>query len=281
MIGIETPFVEGARHLKKKQNGLTSSQVHVVFTDTGSSKVLDLKIPDDEIKRTFEKLGTVTSLKRLEEEKKIVIEFGDPCSAVMACQAYNGKPLMLQGQSVTISVTMPGNPAERPPCAESSNPGRYMGFGSVKVNGTNGPGNIMRKNSGFNYGNASSSPFDRETFSNGDNSLRNIITSSGTKLGQQQNGHPNEYYLNLALKHSNSYNKSQSRGSMSSQTVSSKFTCRYDIQIENDKEFQVAKRIIGPKVGESFPSIQNPLIYHNFMQKKGLQHEKNHCEPQS
>ena len=26
-----------------------------------------------------------------------------------------------------------------------------------------------------------------------------------------------------------------------------KFTCRYDIQIENDKEFQVARRLIGSK----------------------------------
>lgn len=27
----------------------------------------------------------------------------------------------------------------------------------------------------------------------------------------------------------------------------SKLTCRYDIQIENEREFQVARRIIGPK----------------------------------
>jgi len=27
-----------------------------------------------------------------------------------------------------------------------------------------------------------------------------------------------------------------------------KFTCRYEIQIENDKDFQVARKIIGSKV---------------------------------
>lgn len=41
--------------------------------------------------------------------------------------------------------------------------------------------------------------------------------------------------------------------------TSSKFTCRYDIQIENDKEFQVAKKIIGSKGYNMKQIIDNAL----------------------
>lgn len=45
-----------------------------------------------------------------------------------------------------------------------------------------------------------------------------------------------------------------------------KYTCRYEIQIENDKDFQVARKIIGSKVFLS-PYFSNPP-------KTGFQHEE-------
>jgi len=41
---------------------------------------------------------------------------------------------------------------------------------------------------------------------------------------------------------------SQSSEINSENTSKLKYTCRFDIQIENDKEFQVARKLIGPKV---------------------------------
>jgi len=34
----------------------------------------------------------------------------------------------------------------------------------------------------------------------------------------------------------------------STASASAKFTCKYEVQIENEKDFQVARKIIGPKV---------------------------------
>jgi hypothetical protein len=42
-------------------------------------------------------------------------------------------------------------------------------------------------------------------------------------------------------------NQVQCKDSSSSSDENLKYTCRFDIQIENDKEFQVARRVIGPK----------------------------------
>jgi hypothetical protein len=46
--------------------------------------------------------------------------------------------------------------------------------------------------------------------------------------------------------------------------ASSKLTCRYDIQIENDREFQVAKKIIGAKGCNMKHIIDGTLFGTNF-----------------
>lgn len=49
---------------------------------------------------------------------------------------------------------------------------------------------------------------------------------------------------------------------------SAKYTCKYEIQIDNDKDFKIARKIIGPKVGLIFRLMC--LCY------VGLQHEEDH-----
>lgn len=48
-----------------------------------------------------------------------------------------------------------------------------------------------------------------------------------------------------------------------------KFTAKYEIQIENEKSFQVAKRIIGPRV--LFFKLRNNNYY------SGILYEEYHC----
>jgi RNA recognition motif-containing protein len=47
-----------------------------------------------------------------------------------------------------------------------------------------------------------------------------------------------------------------------------KFTCKYEVQIENDKDFKIARKIIGPKVKNSAKNY--------FLTPIGLQHEESH-----
>ena len=55
----------------------------------------------------------------------------------------------------------------------------------------------------------------------------------------------NEYVPEPAAGAANAYAKD--RNGMPTNGSTSKYTCRFDIQIENDKEFQVARRLIGAK----------------------------------
>ena len=52
--------------------------------------------------------------------------------------------------------------------------------------------------------------------------------------------------------------------------VNGKYTCRFDIQIENDNQFQVARKIIGSNV--SLTSLDQSYL--NFY-CLGMQYEKN------
>jgi hypothetical protein len=51
----------------------------------------------------------------------------------------------------------------------------------------------------------------------------------------------------LMRKESTMSNTSNSTANTSNMLKQCKLTCRYDIQIENEKDFQVARRIIGSK----------------------------------
>lgn len=71
------------------------------------------------------------------------------------------------------------------------------------------------------------------------NQKQSHITSGSALFLKGNNGHHNNQHHNP--------NGQKLMKITANNVTSSKFTCRYDIQIENDKEFQVAKKIIGAK----------------------------------
>ena len=58
---------------------------------------------------------------------------------------------------------------------------------------------------------------------------------------------------------SNLNNNCGSNNNNGNVTNNGKYTCRFEIQIENDKEFQVARRLIGAKVNNSLNNLLNKI----------------------
>jgi len=71
----------------------------------------------------------------------------------------------------------------------------------------------------------------------------------GNMMGSGNLGANNQNFnVSLANGRKNSSNSTADEDRKNQQQQNGKFTCRFEMQIENDKEFQVARRLIGAKV---------------------------------
>ena len=71
----------------------------------------------------------------------------------------------------------------------------------------------------------------------------------GNMMGSGNLGANNQNFnVSLANGRKNSSNSIVDEDRKNQQQQNGKFTCRFEMQIENDKEFQVARRLIGAKV---------------------------------
>jgi hypothetical protein len=71
--------------------------------------------------------------------------------------------------------------------------------------------------------------------SNCNNVQRKSSSNSGTSSNTMENSNPNLQ------------NYDEKKGQISGGNINGKYTCRFEMQIENDKDFQVARRLIGAK----------------------------------
>jgi hypothetical protein len=100
------------------------------------------------------------------------------------------------------------------------------------------------------------------------NGIYGNMMGSGNLGGNNQN-----FNVSLANGRKNSSNSTADEDRKNQQQQNGKFTCRFEMQIENDKEFQVARRLIGAKVNfflffsnffsEIFRSVKNRIL--NFL----------------
>ncbi len=83
-----------------------------------------------------------------------------------------------------------------------------------------------------------------------DNKNRQTPSNSMTPVSNSQNSNQNtkKHTQNNSAK----YEENEDKKQVSLATQNGKYTCRFEIQIENDKEFQVARRLIGAKVNLFF-----------------------------
>jgi hypothetical protein len=126
--------------------------------------------------------------------------------------------------------------------------GNMNGMGNMQMNG------MMNNNMNMMQGNLNGmSPINSMNgMSNMNTPLGNSMNSPMTNMNQNMN-QSGMSPLNSGM-NNNVYMKSQSSGfnieteeKKGNQMLNGKYTCRYEIQIENDKEFQVARRLIGAK----------------------------------
>ena len=82
------------------------------------------------------------------------------------------------------------------------------------------------------------------------NSSTNNQALNPISPGQNANSNISNKGKNTGVHYSNSNNSGtfEEKEDKKRENLTGKFTCRFEIQIENDKEFQVARRLIGAKV---------------------------------
>lgn len=123
---------------------------------------------------------------------------------------------------------------------------------------------------GKSFNNMSSGNNSMNSSGNNFNTSGSSFNNSGNNLMQYKGGLSNNNN-NTSPQLNNGYNSQPQNKKMEEQSSNQngKFTCRFEIQIENDKDFQVARRLIGSKV--------------NISLTKGMQHEKDRrnvqCQP--
>jgi hypothetical protein len=99
---------------------------------------------------------------------------------------------------------------------------------------------------------------------NGMNGMNGMMYGGNMYMGQQMSNSPNQFSTNQNsvqrksssnsgnsnIENSNTLNIGYDEKKQHSNNVTSsgKYTCRFEMQIENDKDFQVARRLIGAKV---------------------------------
>lgn len=121
------------------------------------------------------------------------------------------------------------------------------------------------------------------------NMLNNTAQTNGNSSNNTNSNQQNFNAINiLNNQRKNSTNSNIEPEERKSQQVqqNGKFTCRFELQIENDKEFQVARRLIGAKVKYYLLIIQLNLLFlllshlnmflpNGIIIKIGMQYEKN------
>ena len=75
----------------------------------------------------------------------------------------------------------------------------------------------------------------------------NVQNNEYSQLGYSNKNNNNNSY-NKYNSNNQSYEEREKKGNYQSNNQNVKFNCRFEIQIDNDKEFQVARRLIGSKV---------------------------------
>lgn len=101
-------------------------------------------------------------------------------------------------------------------------------------NGNNNGNNTLQYKGGLN----------NQTSFNGSDSMEGFRSGLNNKGASSMYSSPQLNVLN-----SNLYNPQlQNKKAEDNSNINGKFTCRFEIQIENDKDFQVARRLIGSKV---------------------------------
>ena len=76
--------------------------------------------------------------------------------------------------------------------------------------------------------------------------MQNVNGLNNIQLNNLNQINGNNSFNNFPKQNGTNYNEVDER--KSHQMQNGKYTCRFEIQIENDKEFQVARRLIGAKV---------------------------------
>ena len=76
-----------------------------------------------------------------------------------------------------------------------------------------------------------------------------IINANGSNMANSNNGiNMNNMNLNRKSSQHSNFGNENEKDEKKREGQNGKYTCRFEIQIENDKEFQVARRLIGAKV---------------------------------
>lgn len=112
--------------------------------------------------------------------------------------------------------------------------------------------NIMMSDNKINYNNSNNSNNMNINMTNNNNNLLNSKNKQNNDLHYNKSYINNSNYVNVN-NNSNSLMSNNRKNSINSSSTeemknTGKFTCRFELQIENDKEFQVARRLIGAKV---------------------------------
>lgn len=122
-----------------------------------------------------------------------------------------------------------------------------------QINMMNQPNNIMMNDQqmGFNNNNLNNQMKNNNNKTgNNSNYVSQYNGLNGNMMGSGNLGNnPNFGNVNLPNGRKNSTNSNaDNEDKKTQQQQNGKFTCRFELQIENDKEFQVARRLIGSKV---------------------------------
>ena len=118
--------------------------------------------------------------------------------------------------------------------------------GMSPINNMNGMSNMNTPmNMNNQMGNPMNSPMNMNMNHQGNSPIN--MNQQGGNINQSVNINSQMNNYNL-MKSSGSGFNIETEDKKQNQMLNGKYTCRYEIQIENDKEFQVARRLIGAKV---------------------------------